>query len=202
MHHSAIPGHGEQALFEECAQRQIVTFRDCASGRLETQTRKLDDDQILALGQHYGLHTPLLDWTESPYVALFFACCSDPLSREQAVWAAHRTHLPALLSQESRHLNFLDIRIDENPRILAQRGLFSRLRGGGCLARAVQSISKGRKDSLEAAYSTVLAKLIIRIPDLNGAIRDLNRMNVAWLSLYPDLEGSARHSNYVSSNIP
>lgn len=29
----------------------------------------LEKDEIWAIGQNYGLPTPLLDWTEEPYIA-------------------------------------------------------------------------------------------------------------------------------------
>jgi len=36
------------------------------------QTSIPSDEDIFSLGQHYGLPTPLLDWSESFYIAIFF----------------------------------------------------------------------------------------------------------------------------------
>ena len=51
-------------------RKQLPEIRDLA----EKSGYSADNDlELLAFGQHYGLQTPLIDWSEDPMVGLFFA---------------------------------------------------------------------------------------------------------------------------------
>jgi len=81
-------------------RRLIDTFRNYAQ---EHHPELASDWEVLALARHYRLCTRLVDWTMSPYVALFFAT-EDPTawSEDGVIWCAKREAARDLLPQKLR----------------------------------------------------------------------------------------------------
>ncbi len=69
----------------DCDEMSLVLhFRSLSPSLLPREP--LDDWEWYYLMQHYGIPTRLLDWTESPLAALYFALEEDAIGRSPCVW--------------------------------------------------------------------------------------------------------------------
>lgn len=185
-------------------QWHVYKFKQSTRGRRgPNPTRIENENEWWALGQHHGLATPLLDWTESPFVALYFAFDKPlrPASGFRSVWAlgsvatknkeiidADKAAKPVPTTPPGT-LDFVRPVLDENARLVAQAGLFTRAPVGQSVDSWVQTAFKG-----ETAGATLIK---IRVPEIGRTecLRTLNRMNINHLSLFPDIYGSSLHCN-------
>jgi len=73
------------ALLEEF-RREAIIVKSAADTLPE-------NDALELLARHHGLRSPLLDWTESPYIASHFAYNSNRDKRPARVWVLDRAKL-------------------------------------------------------------------------------------------------------------
>jgi len=155
------------------------------------------DVDCWAYGQHQGLETPLLDWTEDPNVAAFFAFEGAPkadqtpfrvvyaLNRELGKWRWVPRNRP--------FVEFLPRPSDGNARASAQKGLFTMYVDGN---RDITSrVTRNYKRSGENRI--VLAKIQIPNRERSVCLKNLDTMGISHLTLFPDEQGAAKFCNLV-----
>lgn len=181
-------------------ERHLKDFQFSVRGRRgPNPPNNLSENDWWALGQHYGLATPLLDWTSSPFTAAYFAFSQkkSPQTTHRAIWALG-TFSTIKKSEEIRTAHTAQTRppivelvrpmSDENARLVSQGGLFSRAPDGIALDDWVRTNFKGEK-------TYILIKITVPNSDREDCLRSLNRMNINHLSLFPDLYGASAFCN-------
>lgn len=108
---------------EEAAQR-FARFNNWIRASRDVLPYIHDDDQILAIAQHYGLRTPLLDLTTEPKIAGFFAVHGRKDERYGCIYMIERSDFSRVCEPFKEHLRIFDIEVANLWRLQAQRGLF------------------------------------------------------------------------------
>ena len=183
----------QKKRIKELSASHLQTFQLASRGRRGPNPPPLPtDNDWWALGQHHGLATPLLDWTTSPYVGLFFAFCDPPTTDQTShcvVFAVHRGRVEAKMAEDpflTEDFEFFQPRSDENSRLVAQAGLFSRLSIGTDVEDWVARNFKGENQKL------TLLKVLIPYSERTACLKALHVMNVNHATLFPDLYGAGK----------
>jgi len=185
--------------------RSIWIFQRKCTPYLEIRPAITDLFQWLALMQHHGAPTRLLDFTWSPYVAAFFAF--EASTSDSAVWAINSPDLgsncftPEYLRGDwvpspqealkkygivSENEIVIGEPFSKNQRLIAQSGTFV------CpfdISRPIDEILGQRENTI--------TKIVMKGSKLRQqALRELYRMNLTYATLFPDLDGLARSMRY------
>lgn len=182
----------------------LAAFKRAIRGRRGSNPGPLTDEQLWALGQHHGLATPLLDWTRSPFAALFFAfederrvdqadCFTKPDFR--GVYALSTSTIDEKPrsrrrgSTKGHEAKLVSSAGDENYRLVSQGGLLLRM------PRSIDLEKYARKKFKGDNRRATLIKIGIPNKDRRGCLVTLNKMNINRLSLFPDIDGAAQYVN-------
>lgn len=183
---------GEELTLPECVKEERnMLFRFRSRAFPHVSAHQFSEWEWMAIAQHHGLPTRLLDWLQSPLVAAYFACKPNRGSGMEPVFsdkdaAVYIYHDSSIISAGSNQLE-TPYRLLEPvvaypsrviPRLVGQQGLFT--------------VQPDPRLELKPTRDTWIYKIIIKAEQKNDFWSSLFRLGIRDLLIAQDLDGVAQ----------
>jgi len=148
---------------------------------------------LMALAQHYGLPTRLLDWSSRAYVAAYFAI-SDALVKKDCLHAKQGAVWVLDIEQRTlfRELKVVTVPGSNNANLAAQSGRFTLLTQKGGRAKRFEGEMALDSYFASQALPAPLKKITLPITEAPAARKLCSLYGVTGATLFPDYSGAAR----------
>ena len=181
-----------QTNLEKLERSYLAEFRRRAAAFIDVG--RLNDWELLAVAQHNGAPTRLLDWSRNPLAALWFSVATLPTSSKASTPVVWRI---AVSSNEMSASSGAECPFEieqtkwfspphASPRILAQESYFS-IHKFSTKDRQYVPLEKQKR------FRTRLNKFVVKPGREALILAQLDHLGVNHASLFPDLSGLSSH---------